>query len=45
MGVLEISSCLDMSIPERIELGVPALEDLSFSLVGEIDLARSVQLH
>lgn len=43
-GVVERSSGLDMSFPERMELGVPALEDMSFSLVGEIDLARSVQL-
>lgn len=40
-GVLEMSPCLDMLFPERMELGVPALEDVSFSLMGEIDLARS----
>ena len=34
---------LDVSLPERIELGVSALEVAS--LMGEIDLARSVLLH
>ena len=34
---------LDVSFPERRELGVSALEVAS--LMGEIDLARSVPLH
>ena len=34
---------LDVSLPEGIELGVFALEVAS--LMGEIDLARSVLLH
>lgn len=42
-GELERLSRLDISSPERMELGVPAFEDLS--LMGEIDRARSVQLH
>lgn len=33
----------NVSFPERMELGVAPSEDVS--LVGEIDLARSVQLH
>ena len=41
--VLEKSSWLDMPVPERMELGVPACED--WSLVGEIDRARSVPSH
>ena len=42
-GVLEKSSWPDITFIERMELGGSALEDVS--LVGEIDLARSVQLH
>ena len=42
-GGLEKSFWLDISVSERLELGVPALEDVF--LVGEIDLARSVRLH
>ena len=34
---------LDVSFPERVELGASALEVAS--LMGEIDLARSVLLH
>lgn len=41
--VMEKSSWLDNSMPERMELGVPAVEDVF--LMGEIDLARSVRLH
>lgn len=40
---LDKSSWPAISFPERKELGVPVLEDLS--LVGEIDLARSVESH
>ena len=42
-AMLEIFCGLDISLPERIELGVSTLED--GSLMGEIDLARSVLLY
>ena len=41
-GALEKSSWMDISFPELMELGVPVWEDMS--LMGEIDLARSVPL-
>ena len=39
---LEKFSWMDISFPELMELGVPVLENVS--LMGEIDLARSVPL-
>ena len=39
-GVLVWSPCIEMSFLKLIDVGVPALEEES--LVGEIDLARSV---
>lgn len=39
-GVLERSSCIDISFLERADPGVPAFEDVS--LVGESERARSV---
>ena len=42
-AILERVCGLDVSFPERIELGVSALGVAS--LMGEIDLARSVPLH
>jgi len=42
-GVLERSSCIDISFLERTDPGVPALEEVSF--VGDSDRARSGFIH